>query len=411
MLQFTGVAMGYIDLKYKPDANDIICSFYLEPSGVALEKAAEDIAAESSIGTWTEVATMSSRIKKMGAKVFSIRKNIVKVAYPEELFERGNLSQILSSVAGNIFGMKAVKNLRLLDIEFNEDMAKSFKGPEVGLEDVRKITGIYNRPLLGTIFKPKLGLTPKEMEKQAHIVYSNGIDWSKDDENLASMKFNKFEERVERMLGVVDRIYSEEGRRVIYAPNTTGPVDRMIERAELVKSLGGRCIMVDVLTVGWSALQYLREQNFGRIVHGHRAMHAALTRNKKHGISMMVLAKCSRLAGVSALHTGTIFGKMEGGREEVVALNGFLKSNFFGMKKVMPIASGGLHPALIPKLVNALGNDLIINCGGGLWGHPQGSAAGARAMRQSLDSALKGVSLQEYAKSHEELAAALKKWA
>jgi len=403
--------MGYIDLKYKPDANDIVCSFYLEPSGVTLEKAAEEIAAESSIGTWTEVATMSRRIKKMGAKVFSIRKNIVKVAYPEELFEMGNLSQILSSVAGNIFGMKSVKNLRLLDIEFNEAMAKSFKGPEVGLEDIRKITGIYNRPLLGTIFKPKLGLTPKEMEEQAYIVYSNGIDWAKDDENLASMKFNKFEERVRRMLGVVDRIQSEEGRRVVYAPNITGPVDRMLERAQFVKEQGGRCIMVDILTIGWSALQHVRNQSFGKIIHGHRAMHAAMTRNRKHGISMLVIAKFARLAGVSALHTGTIFGKMEGGKEEVVALNKFLKSSFFGMKKVMPIASGGLHPALIPKLVNALGNDLVINCGGGLWGHPQGSAAGARAMRQSLDSALKGISLQEYAKSHEELRIAIKKWA
>lgn len=403
--------MGYIDLKYRPTENDMVCSFYLEPSaGVTLTKAAEDVAAESSIGTWTEVATMSDRIKKMGAKVFSIRKNTVKVAYPEELFEKGNLSQILSSVAGNIFGMKAIKNLRLLDIDFNEGIAKSFKGPEIGLEDVRKITGIYNRPLLGTIFKPKLGLTPKEMEKQAHIVYSNGIDWAKDDENLASMRFNKFEERVQRMLGVVDRIYSEEGRRVIYAPNTTGPVDDMIKRAELVRSLGGRCIMVDVLTVGWSALQYLRKQNLGRIVHGHRAMHAALTRNRKHGVSMMVLAKCSRLVGVSALHTGTIFGKMEGDREDVSELNKFLKSDFYGMKKVMPIASGGLHPGLVPNLYNALGKDVIINFGGGLWGHPQGSAAGAKAIRQSLDAALKGVPLAKYAESHEELKAALKKW-
>jgi ribulose-bisphosphate carboxylase large chain len=403
--------MGYIDLKYKPTANDMVCSFYLEPSGVTLKKAAEDIAAESSIGTWTEVATMSSRIRKLGAKVFSIRKNIVKVAYPQELFEKGNIPQILSSVAGNIFGMKAVKNLRLLDVELPEELAKSFKGPEVGLDDVRRITGIRNRPLLGTIFKPKLGLTPKEMEKQAYIVYSNGIDWSKDDENLASMQFNKFEERVQRMLEVVDRIESEEGRRVVYAPNITGPVERMVERAQFVKEQGGRCIMVDILTTGWSALQYIREQNFGKIIHGHRAMHAAITRNRKHGISMLVIAKFARLAGVTALHTGTIFGKMEGGREDVATLNSFLKSDFFGMKKVMPIASGGLHPALIPKLVNALGNDLIINCGGGLWGHPQGSAAGARAMRQSLDAALKGIALSEYAKSHEELAMALKKWA
>jgi len=403
--------MGYIDLKYKPTENDVVCSFYLEPSpGVTLTKAVEEIAAESSIGTWTEVATMSNRVRKLGAKVFSIRNNIVKVAYPEELFEKGNLSQILSSVAGNIFGMKAIKNLRLLDIEFTEGLVRSFQGPELGLEDVRKITRVYDRPLLGTIFKPKLGLTPKEMEVQAHVIYSNGIDWAKDDENLASMKFNKFEERAQRMLGVVDRIYSEEGRRVIYAPNITGPLDKMLERAELVKELGGRCIMVDVLTVGWSALQYIRKQNFGRIVHGHRAMHAALTRNKKHGISMMVIAKCSRLVGVSALHTGTVFGKMEGGKEDVSRLNEFLKSDFYGMKRVMPIASGGLHPGLVPKLYNALGNDLIINFGGGLWGHPQSPAAGARAIRQSLDAALKGIPLAKYAESHEELRAALKKW-
>jgi ribulose-bisphosphate carboxylase large chain len=185
----------------------------------------------------------------------------------------------------------------------------------------------------------------------------------------------------------------------------------MLERAQFVKEQGGRCIMVDVLTIGWSALQYIRKQNFGRIIHGHRAMHAALTRNRKHGISMMVIAKFSRLAGVSALHTGTIFGKMEGGREDVLELNDFLKSDFYGMKKVMPIASGGLHPALVPKLYNALGNDVIINFGGGLWGHPQSSAAGARAIRQSLDAALEGVSLSKYAESHEELRMALKKWA
>lgn len=404
--------MGYVDLKYRPTTNDLVCSFYLEPSaGISLEKAAEDIAAESSIGTWTDVATMSSRIRKLGAKVFKIKKNTVKVAYPQELFERGNIPQILSSVAGNIFGMKAVRNLRLLDVEFPEGLARSFQGPEIGLEDIRRITGIRDRPLLGTIFKPKLGLTPKEMEKQAYIVYSNGIDWSKDDENLASMKFNKFDERVRRMLGVVDRIQSEEGRRVVYAPNITGPVDRMLERAEFVKEQGGRCIMVDVMTIGWSALQYIRKQNFGKIIHGHRAMHAAVTRNKKHGISMLVIAKFARLAGVSALHTGTVFGKMEGGKDDVTVLNNFLKSKFFGMKRVMPIASGGLHPALIPKLVNALGSDLVINCGGGLWGHPQGAAAGAIAMRQSLDAALEGIPLQEYAESHEELMAALKKWA
>jgi ribulose-bisphosphate carboxylase large chain len=127
--------LGYVNLVYKPSRNDLLCSFYVEPSaGLSIAQAAEQIAAESSIGTWTEISTMSKRIRKLGAKVFEIKNNFVKIAYPEELFEKGNIPQILSSVAGNIFGMKAVRNLRLLDIEFPEGIAKSFKGSEFGLD-------------------------------------------------------------------------------------------------------------------------------------------------------------------------------------------------------------------------------------------------------------------------------------
>nr|VDD89222.1 RuBisCO long chain, Form unknown [uncultured archaeon] len=402
--------MPYLDLSYRP-RNDLVCEFYVEPAkGLSVKEAAEHIAGESSIGTWTEVSTSTPRIRKMAAKVFSIKGNCVKIAYPAELFEPGNMPQIMSSIAGNIFGMKAVENLRLEDIQFPKEIAKSFRGPEVGLDDLRKITGIKGRPILGTIYKPKLGLNPKEMEELAYKVYSAGLDYTKDDENLTSMSFNKFEDRVQRILGVADRIRSGQARTVVYAANITAPSQEMLKRAQFVKDHGGKCIMIDIMTAGWSGLQYIREQNLGMIIHAHRAMHAAFSRNPKHGISMLAIAKAARLCGVSALHTGTVVGKMEGPKEEVMKIDSFLKSDFYGMKKVMPIASGGLHPRLVPDLLKILGNDLVITFGGGLWGHPGGPESGVRAITQATEATIQKTPLEEYAKTHRELAEALKAW-
>jgi ribulose-bisphosphate carboxylase large chain len=306
--------------------------------------------------------------------------------------------------------MKAVENLRLEDIDFPKGIAKSFRGPEVGLDELRKITGIKGRPILGTIYKPKLGLNPKQMEELAYRVYSAGLDYTKDDENLCSMAFNKFEDRVARILAVADKIKSEQGRTVIYAANITAPAQEMLKRAQFVKDHGGKCIMIDIMTAGWSGLQYIREQNLGLVIHAHRAMHAAVTRNPRHGISMLSIAKAARLIGVTALHTGTVVGKMEGPKEEVVNIDSFLKSDFYGLKKVMPIASGGLHPRLVPDLLKILGNDLVITFGGGLWGHPGGPESGVAAIRQAADAAIQKIPLAEYAKAHRELEEALKEW-
>ena len=349
-------------------------------------------------------------VERIHARVFEIKHRRIRVAYPRELFEAGNIPQLMSSVAGNIFGMKAIKHLRLEDIEFPSKMVRSYRGPEIGLREIRKLTRIRDRPIVGTIYKPKLGLSPMEQAELAYRVYSSGMDYSKDDENLGSMVFNRFQDRVLRILEVVDRIASEQGRRVIYAANITAPVDDMLRRAQFVKDHGGRCIMIDILTAGWSALEYITKQRFRMVVHGHRAMHAAITRNPRHGISMLVISKLARLAGVSALHTGTVVGKMEGKKGDVLEINPFLRERWHGLKPVMPIASGGLHPGLAPGVIEILGKDLIMTFGGGLWGHPGGPEAGARAIRQAVDSAVKGVPVREYAREHPELAQAIEEW-
>ncbi|MCD6270397.1 type III ribulose-bisphosphate carboxylase [bacterium] len=408
------MAFSYLNRSYKPKKNDIIVEYRVEPSfGLSLERAAEKIAAESSIGTWTKLSTLNKRtFNRLSAKIFFVSKKTkrVKIAYPLVLFEPRSIPQLLSSIAGNIFSMKDIKNLRLEDIKFPDVYINKFSGPGFGIDGIRKIFGIYNKPILGSIIKPKVGLSAAEQALLAYKVFKNGIDIIKDDENLTDLPFDKFTERVKEVLKLKKKAEKETGKKKVYAFNVTGPLDIMLERAKFVKKEGGKCIMVDIVSCGWSALQYLRDQNFGLIIHGHRAGHSAFTRNKKHGLTMLVVAKLARLAGIDQLHTGTVVGKMEGTREEVLSIDNFLRKKWANLKPVMPIASGGLHPALLPKLIDILGRDLIINFGGGIHGHPQGSEAGAIAVCQAAKASLKRIPLNKFAKNHQELKSALSYW-
>ena len=403
--------LNYTNLKYKPTDKDLVCEFYVEPNKVTMEKACEQVAAESSIGTWTTISTMNPRIaEKLRPTVFSVKGNTVKIAYPQDLFEAGNMPEILSSIAGNIFGMKTVKNLRLNDIMFPKSIVKAFKGPRFGKEGVRKLTKVNNRPLCGTIVKPKVGLNPAEHAKVAYEAWAGGLDIVKDDENLSSMTFNKFETRIAKTLEARDNAQSETGEKKIYMPNITAETMKMLERAEYVKSLGGEYIMVDILTCGWAGLQTVRDANLNMIIHAHRAGHAAFTRNKKHGISMKVIGKVARVIGVDQLHIGTAVGKMEGSADEVVDIKKGIEEEMHGIRPVLAVSSGGLHPGHTPDLVKILGKDIVAQYGGGCHGHPEGTRAGAIAIRQSIEAATKGITLKEYAKSRPELALALKKW-
>jgi ribulose-bisphosphate carboxylase large chain len=406
--------LSYIDQGYKPSVNDLVCRFFVEPErNGSVERACEDIAGESSIGTWTELSTMESGIaEKLGPHVFEIDRDsgMVSIAYPSELFESGNMPCILSSVAGNIFGMKAVKNLRLIDVDFPERLVRSFKGPRFGISGVRGLLGIRDRPLVGTIIKPKLGLPSGRHAQVAFESWSGGCDIVKDDENLTNQGFNPFEDRVLKTLELRDRAEEETGERKVYMPNVSAETEEMLRRAEFVREHGGRYVMVDIVTVGFSALQSLRRRDLALVIHAHRAMHAAFTRSKKHGVSMLVLAKLSRLIGVDQLHIGTAVGKMEGGRGEVLGIRDAIVCDLFDMKPTFPVSSGGLHPGKVPALMEILGDDVIIQAGGGVHGHPDGTKAGAVAMRQAVDSVVEGVSLVDYAVKHRELQRALDRW-
>jgi len=411
----------FIDLKYKPK-NDLVCLFKINPNRMSIEKAADTVALESSVGTWTDVENKGSS-EKLKAKVFSIKRNgWVKIAYPQELFEYDNVPNILSSIAGNIMGMKAVKTIRLEDVSFPKSILKSFAGPKYGIEGIRKMMKVKSRPLVGTIIKPKLGLNEEEHARSAYESWKGGCDIVKDDENLASQKFNNFEKRLAKTLEMADKAEKETGEKKAYLVNITAETKEMIKRAQLAEKMGSKYVMIDILTSGWAAVQTLREANFKMAIHAHRAMHAAFDRNPEHGISMMVIADFARLIGVDTLHIGTGIGKLEGKIKEIMeiqeeielknvqATKKRLEQNWGDINSVLGVSSGGLHPGHIPFLIKHLGKDLVIQAGGGVSGHPFGSNAGAKAMRQAVEATLKKISLKEYSKTHVELEEAIKKW-
>jgi ribulose-bisphosphate carboxylase large chain len=402
--------VDFVDLDYTPKETDVVCTFYVEPKGISLKEAAGGVAAESSVGTWTELTTEKAYVRKLAAHVFSINGNTVKVAYPMELFEFGNMPNMLSSIAGNVFGLRTLRNLRLNDVEFPKEVVNSFRGPKYGIEGIRKLLKVYDRPLVGTIIKPKLGLKTTDHARVAYEAWVGGCDIVKDDENLSSQRFNPFEERIMKTLEKRDQAENETGEKKVYMINITAETSEMIRRAELVLKQGGEYVMVDILTCGFAALQSLRDRNLDLVIHAHRAGHAAFTRNPKHGISMRVITKIARMIGVDQLHVGAVVGKMAETKKEVSENVEALKMKMGGLKVVLPVASGGLYPRLVPSLINFFGKDCVIQAGGGIHGHSDGTVAGARAMRQAVDATLKGVSLNEYAKTHKELEAALQTW-
>lgn len=402
--------VDFVDLKYEPNETDVLCTFFVEPHGVSIKEAAGAVAAESSIGTWTELTTTKPYVEKLAAHVYSLVDNVAKIAYPIELFEPGNMPNILSSISGNVFGLRTLMNLRLDDVSFPDRLVRSFKGPKYGVEGIRKLIKVFDRPLVGTIIKPKLGLKTEDHAKVAYEAWSGGCDIVKDDENLSSQRFNPFEERLVETLEARDRAQEETGEKKVYMVNVTAETNEMLRRAELVVKHGGEYAMIDILTCGFSALQTFRKQDLRLVIHAHRAGHAAVTKNTRHGVSMRVLSKAARIIGVDQLHVGTVVGKMFETRQEVAENCEALKMPMANFKKVLPVASGGLYPSLVPALMEFFGKDFVIQAGGGIHGHKDGTAAGAKAMRQAVEATLKEITLKEFAKKHKELKAALETW-
>jgi ribulose-bisphosphate carboxylase large chain len=400
----------FLDLEYEPRDTDLVCEFYVDPaSDMDVQAAASRVASESSNGTWAELTPED--LTDASATACDIDSNAVTVAYPDILFEDGSMPQVLSCIAGNIMGMKAVDAIRLNDCHWPESLATTFPGPQFGTSVREQIFDAGDRPITATVPKPKVGLSTAEHAQIGYDAWTGGIDLLKDDENLTDQSFNPFEDRLVESLAQRDRAEDETGEKKSYLLNVTAPGTEMLERVDMAAEHGCEYVMVDVVTAGWAAVQQVRErcERHGLAIHAHRAMHAAFDRVPTHGVSMRVIAQIARLCGVDHIHTGTAdLGKLE--NEDTVGINEWLYSDLYGLNDVLPMASGGLHPGLVPELVDRCGTNIGIQIGGGVHGHPDGTHAGAKALRAAVEAVSDGRDIDVAAEESPALATAMEQW-
>ena len=416
----------FIDRDYKPKDDELIALYYFDKADeMSIDDTIGRLASESSIGTWTTLETLDDRIFSMRGRSFENTENLVKISYPYILWEGGNVPQLMSGIAGNIFGMKAVKNLRLIDAKLPTDYVNTFKGPNMGVDTIKRIFK-KEGPLLACVPKPKIGMDVKQHCEVAWDAWSGGIDLIKDDENLTSQSFNKFESRVEEMAKVRDKAEKETGEIKDALINVTAETDEMKRRTKVIHDHGFRYFMIDVVTTGFSAVQTLRNVagDLDMAMHAHRAMHATFTKHYNHGISMYFLAKLMRLIGVDNIHIGTVVGKLDSPKEDVIDMKNMLLNRsvkesqgrtldqeWGNLKGTLPVASGGLHPGVLPEVMTVYNtSDMVLQVGGGIHGHPDGTHSGAKATVQAIEAWRDAITLEEKAKSSPELAKALTKW-
>ena len=406
---------SYMALGEEIDRDAYVVCKYRVTTDLPMEKAAEAIAAEQSTGTWTGISTLNDEVfRNYAAKVTAIDGDMVTIAFPEADFsiKVGAVPQILSVISGNLYGLSALKGVRLEDVEFPKGILKQYKGPKFGDVGLREILHRPEKPLVGTIVKPKIGLSPKDTAKYIYEAGSGGLTNGKDDETLVDQAFCPIEDRTKAVAEALDRL-REEGHYMVHAINISTNGQDVRELAEDAQKWGASQLMIDVLTCGYGAIQAVAEDPKIKVpIHVHRTMHAAMTKDPTNGISMRVIAKLVRMCGGDALHIGTLgVGKMEGAITEGKQNQLACQSDDVPYKKVMPVCSGGMYPGIVPAVIKAAGtNNLQIQAGGGVAGHPEGVRAGAMAMCQAVDSAFEGVDIEKYAETHHELKLALDRW-
>jgi ribulose-bisphosphate carboxylase large chain len=407
--------MGYWNPDYEPKDTDVLCLFRITPQdGVDPIEAAAAVAGESSTATWTVVWTdRLTACDSYRAKAYRVEpvpgqpgQWFAWVAYDLILFEEGSIANMTASLIGNVFGFKPLRALRLEDIRIPVAYVKTFKGPPTGLVVERERLDKFGRPLLGATTKPKLGLSGRNYGRVIYEGLKGGLDFMKDDENINSQPFMHWRDRFLHVMDAVNKASAATGEVKGSYLNVTGPtMEDMYERAEFAHELGSVVVMID-LVVGWPAIQSLANwcRKHDMVLHLHRAGHGTYTRQKTHGISFRVMAKWLRLAGVDHMHAGTAVGKLEGDpptvqgfydccREAYIHRNPerglHFDMDWADTRKVMPVASGGIHAGQMHQLLQLFGDDVILQFGGGTIGHPGGIQAGATANRVALEAIVK----------------------
>nr|BAF48577.1 ribulose-1,5-bisphosphate carboxylase/oxygenase large subunit [Porphyra tenuipedalis] len=404
--------MGYWDADYVIKETDILALFRITPQpGVDPIEASAAIAGESSTATWTVVWTdLLTACDLYRAKAYRVDpvpnvadQYFAYIAYDIDLFEEGSIANLTASIIGNVFGFKAVKALRLEDMRMPVAYLKTFQGPATGLIVERERMDKFGRPFLGATVKPKLGLSGKNYGRVVYEGLKGGLDFLKDDENINSQPFMRWRERFLYSMEGVNKASAAAGEiKGHYLNVTAATMEDMYERAEFSKEVGSIICMID-LVIGYTAIQSMAiwARKHDMILHLHRAGNSTYSRQKNHGMNFRVICKWMRMAGVDHIHAGTVVGKLEG---DPLMIKGFYNTllesdtdinlpqglffaqNWASLRKVVPVASGGIHAGQMHQLLDYLGDDVVLQFGGGTIGHPDGIQAGATANRVALES-------------------------
>lgn len=411
----------------------LIATYYVE-TPLALSDAAEVLAGEQSSGTFVAVPGETEELKAAyAARVESIEeletvaepslpgsrspirpahytRGRVTISWPVHNFG-ANLPVLISTLQGNLYELSQFSGLKLLDFTPPHEFVRRFRGPAFGVEGTRSLTGVDpSRPIIGTIIKPSVGLSPEQTAQIVKQLVEAGIDFIKDDELQANAPHSPLERRLEAVMRVINDHAQKTGKKVMYACNISDELDAMKRHYDRIVQLGGTCAMMSLNTVGMSAVKHICDQG-ALAIHGHRNGWGMLNRHPLLGMDFAAYQKFWRLAGVDQIHVNGIANKFWEPDDSVVASIEACRKKLGEQKYICPVISSGQTGLQAPETYRRVATtDLLYLAGGGIAAHPSGHAAGVAALRQAWEAAVAGIALDDYAKTHPELRQSMQKF-
>jgi 3-oxoisoapionate-4-phosphate decarboxylase len=414
--------------------SSINITYRIETPGDGIEAMAAKIASDQSSGTFVPVPGETEELKsRVAARVIEIRKLDPAAApsWPEEKSQKGlfsradvdiafpfdaigtDLCALMTIAIGGAFSIKGLTGLRVIDMKLPPQFKGAHPGPQFGLPGSRRLTGVHDRPIIGTIVKPALGLRPHETAALVGELIQSGIDFIKDDEKLMSPAYSPLAERVAVIMPLILEHEQKTGKKVMYAFGIShADPDEMMRNHDLVAEAGGNCAVININSIGIGGMAFLRRRS-QLVLHAHRNGWDMLTRHPGLGMDFSVWQKLWRLLGVDQFQINGIGVKYWEPDESFVRSFKAVTSPIFEASDcALPVAGSGQWGGQAPETYRRTGRtvDLMYLCGGGILSHPQGPAAGVRAVRQAWEAAVTDIPLADYAKDHPELAASIAKF-
>ncbi|MRX46220.1 ribulose-bisphosphate carboxylase large subunit family protein [Pedobacter puniceum] len=408
----------------------VTAHYYIE-TPLEIEKAAQILAGEQSSGTFVAVPGETEELKnRFAARVENIQylETVDEPAIPGIMtagkkYHRANLEiswsienfgynlpVMISTLQGNLYELTQFTGLKLMDIEIPDSFRQHFEGPAFGVAGSRALTRVYDRPMIGTIIKPSIGMSPEQTADLVKTLVTAGIDFIKDDELMSSSANSPFAKRVEAAMRVINEHADKTGKKVMYAFNISNELDEMQRNYDTILAHGGTCAMISLNSVGLAGVKKLCD-NRQLCIHGHRNGWGMLNRHPLLGIEFPAYQKLWRLVGVDQIHVNGIQNKFWESDDSVVKSIKSCQKPLLGGYNILPVVSSGQWGGQAPETYRRTQTtDLLYMAGGGILAHPQGASAGVTALKQAWEAAVNGLSIAEAVQQYPEFALSVEKF-